>query len=137
MSRPPPKRARTIKMLEPRLTAPMAVALLGSRPTIMVSTMAMLIQPSSARTRGTASRKVGRNSARSVWSASMVEDKRNEFKRSGQKEQTGASRVTIEENGVVSEMGDAIRKSGYGCVSLWRLRQAALDEIGAFDRKIS
>src|SRR6266478_5349668 len=106
MSRPPPKRARTIKMLEARRTAPMAVALLGSRPTIMVSTMAMLIQPSSARTRGTASRKVGRNSERSVWNASMVEDKRNEFKRSGPKEQTRASGVIIAENVVVSKMRD-------------------------------
>jgi len=59
------------KMLEPRLTAPMAVALLGRRPTIIVSTMAMLIQPSSASTRGMARLSVGRNSARSVWSPSM------------------------------------------------------------------
>src|SRR6267154_3888795 len=93
--------------MPPKLTAEMATALSGSRPTNMVSTMAMLIQPSSARTRGTASRKVGRNSERSVWNASMVEDKRNEFKRSGPKEQTGASGVTIKENVVVSEMRDA------------------------------
>src|SRR5258708_5478355 len=71
MSKPPPKRASTIKMLEPRLTAPMAVALLGRRPTIIVSTMAMLIHPSSASTRGMARLSVGRNSARSVWSPSM------------------------------------------------------------------
>ena len=52
--------------MSPRLTAPMAVALLGRWPTIMVSTMAMLIQPSSARTSGMASRSVGRISVRSV-----------------------------------------------------------------------
>src|SRR6266700_2050381 len=51
---------------EPRLTAPMATALLGSRPTIMVSTMAMLIQPSSASTSGIASRSVGPTSARKI-----------------------------------------------------------------------
>ena len=67
----------------------------------------------------------------------MVEDKRNEFKRSGQKEQTGASGVTIEEHVVVSEMRDAMEKNRYGRVSIWRLRQAASDEIGAFDHKIS
>ena len=44
------------------LTAPMASALLGRRPTIMVSTMAMLIQPISARMRGRARRRVGRSS---------------------------------------------------------------------------
>jgi hypothetical protein len=55
----------------------------------------------------------------------MVEDKSNEFKRSGQKEQTGASRIAIEENGLVSEMRDAMEKNGSGCAPLWRLRQAA------------
>src|SRR6266849_7185333 len=49
----------------------MAVALSGSRPTIIVSTIAMLIQPSSASTSGMASRSVGRNSSRSVWSPIM------------------------------------------------------------------
>src|SRR5882724_10760584 len=52
--------------MPPKLTAPMATALLGRRPTIMVSTMAMLIQPSSARTSGMARRRVGRTSARRI-----------------------------------------------------------------------
>src|SRR5262249_58438993 len=60
-----------MKMLELRLTAPMETALLGRWPTIMVSTMAMLIQPNSARTRGSASLSVGRNSARSARSPIM------------------------------------------------------------------
>ena len=67
----------------------------------------------------------------------MVEDKKNEFKRSGQKEQTGASGVTIEEHVVVSEMRDAMEENCYGRVSIWRLPQAASDEMGAFDHKIS
>src|SRR5581483_8572823 len=42
---------------------PIATALLGRRPTMMVSTMPMLLQPSSAKMRGKASRSVWRNSA--------------------------------------------------------------------------
>jgi len=36
---PRPKRAMVVKTFDPRATAPMATALFGSRPTIMVSTM--------------------------------------------------------------------------------------------------
>ena len=68
---PSPKNARTWKMLELMLTAAMEAALLGRRPTIMVSTMAMLIQPISARTRGRARRRVGRSSERKVDQVSM------------------------------------------------------------------
>src|SRR4029077_6865732 len=42
----------------------MARALLGKRPTMMVSTTPMLIQPISAKTSGRARRNVGRNSPR-------------------------------------------------------------------------
>src|SRR5712692_1375822 len=48
----------------PRLTAPIASALAGRRPTSMVSTIPMLIQPSSAATSGPASFSMGRNSRR-------------------------------------------------------------------------
>jgi len=54
MSRPSPKKTKTKKRLDEMLTAAMAWALFGRRPTIMVSTMAMLIQPISARIRGSA-----------------------------------------------------------------------------------
>src|SRR6266481_10046497 len=75
----------------------MAVALLGKRPTIIVSTMAILIHPSSARTSGMASRRVGRNSARSVWRAVIGGNERKEGKRAEEKEQTkdGSGRVLI------------------------------------------
>ena len=66
MSRPSPKKTKTKKRLELMLTAAMDWAELGRRPTIMVSTMAMLIQPISARTRGSARRRVGRSSERKV-----------------------------------------------------------------------
>src|SRR6266508_1640908 len=45
----------------------MAIALLGKRPTMMVSTMPMLIQPSSAKTRGRARRNIGANSRRRAF----------------------------------------------------------------------
>ena len=48
------------------LTAPMASALEGRRPTIIVSTMIMLIQPISARMSGRARRRVGRSSWRKM-----------------------------------------------------------------------
>jgi hypothetical protein len=60
-----------MKILELMLTAPMASALYGSRPTIMVSTITMLIQPSSASTSGNARRSVGRSSERNVENESM------------------------------------------------------------------
>ncbi len=66
INKPPPNNASTEKSVEPRLTAPMAVALFGKWPTMTVSTMAMLIQPSSASTSGSARRNVGRSSLRSV-----------------------------------------------------------------------
>src|SRR5208282_3625861 len=69
--RPSPKKAKTMKRLELMLTAPMDSALLGRRPTIMVSTMTMLIQPISARTRGRARRRVGESSRRKVERESM------------------------------------------------------------------
>ena len=47
----------------PRLTAPIASALFACRPTIIVSTMAMVIQPNSASTSGSASRSIGRTSS--------------------------------------------------------------------------
>src|ERR1700730_16352738 len=61
MRTPSPKNARTWKRLELMLTALMATALSGRRPTIMVSTMAMDIQPSSDRTKGKARWRVGRS----------------------------------------------------------------------------
>src|SRR5580704_2833316 len=64
MSRPSPQKAKTTKRLALMLTAAMDSALLGRRPTMMVSTMCMLIQPSSARTSGRARRRVGRSSER-------------------------------------------------------------------------
>jgi len=73
MRTPSPKKAKTRKRLELMLTAAMDWALLGSRPTIMVSTMAMLIQPISARTRGRARWRVGRSSERRVGQGSMGE----------------------------------------------------------------
>src|ERR1700687_4485322 len=48
----------------PRLTAPMATALSGSRPTMTVSTMPMLIQPISASAMGPASPSMGQSSSR-------------------------------------------------------------------------
>ncbi len=67
IKRPPPEESEHHKqVLLPRLTAPIAVALSGRWPTITVSTMAMLIQPSSASTRGSARRSVGRISLRKV-----------------------------------------------------------------------
>src|SRR6266851_2883385 len=68
---PPPKKATTLKMPELMLTAPMEFALSGKCPTMTVSTMPMVIQPISARTRGSARRRVGRISARSVCSRSI------------------------------------------------------------------
>jgi len=44
----------------------MPTALLGSRPTIMESTMAILIPAELGKDKGNGERKVGRNSARSV-----------------------------------------------------------------------
>src|SRR5712692_2907223 len=70
--RPPPKNATTLKLLELMLTAPMAPALSGKCPTITVSTMPIVIQPISARTSGSARRRVGRISARSVCRRSMA-----------------------------------------------------------------
>jgi hypothetical protein len=52
----------------PRLTAPIAVALSGSRPTMTVSTNDIASQPSSVRTSGVARRSIGRNS----WPISRV-----------------------------------------------------------------
>src|SRR6266849_3332951 len=46
-------------MMPPMLTAPMASALFGSRPTMIVSTMPMNIHPSSATTKGRANRTMG------------------------------------------------------------------------------
>jgi hypothetical protein len=43
--------------------APLATALFGRRPTMIVSTTPMLIQPISARTKGSASRRVGQTSS--------------------------------------------------------------------------
>src|SRR6266851_6303041 len=71
ISKPPPKKATTLKMPELMLTAPMEFALSGKCPTMTVSTMPMVIQPISARTRGSARRRVGRISARSVCSRSI------------------------------------------------------------------
>src|SRR5258706_7585871 len=82
-SKPRPKRAMVVKTFEPRATAPMATALLGRRPTIMVSTMDILIQPSSARTRGTASLMVGRSSSRRWERRDMGGVKFNECTRRG------------------------------------------------------
>jgi hypothetical protein len=48
----------------PRLTAPMAAALSGRRPTMMVSTMPMTFQPISAITSGQANASSGRHSCR-------------------------------------------------------------------------
>jgi len=53
------------------LTAAMDCALLGRRPTNMVSSMAMLIQPISARTSGMARWSVGRSSERRVGQESI------------------------------------------------------------------
>src|SRR6266436_8648698 len=80
---PSPKRAMVVKTFEPRATAPMATALLGRRPTIMVSTIDMLIQPSSARTRGTASLMVGRSSSRRWERRDMGGAELKEFTRTG------------------------------------------------------
>src|SRR6516162_1311619 len=68
---PSAKNTNTMKILELMLTAPMASALYGRRPTIMVSTITMLIQPSSASTSGNARRSVGRSSERNVENKSM------------------------------------------------------------------
>src|SRR6267154_1105116 len=95
---PRPKRAIVVKTFEPRATAPMATALLGRRPTIMVSTMDMLIQPSSARTRGTASLMGGRSSSRRWKRRAMGGAKLKEFPRTGF---NGANRV--EETGRVAD----------------------------------
>src|SRR5271165_509044 len=69
--RPSAKKAKTMKMLELMLTAPMEAALLGKRPTIMVSTITMLIQPISASTKGSARRRVGGSSSRNVDQVSI------------------------------------------------------------------
>ena len=53
------------------LTAAMDWALFGRRPTNIVSSMAMLIQPISARTRGMARWRVGRSSERRVDQENM------------------------------------------------------------------
>src|SRR6266478_2312584 len=71
MRRPSPKKANTRKRLELMLTAAMDWALFGRRPTNIVSSMAMLIQPISARTSGMARWRVGRSSERRVDQENM------------------------------------------------------------------
>src|SRR6266852_3078282 len=71
MRTPSRKRAKTRNRLELMLTAAMDCALLERRPTIMVSTIAMLIHPISARTSGRARCRVGRSSERSVGQKGM------------------------------------------------------------------
>src|SRR6267378_6517924 len=71
MRRPSPKKANTRKRLELMLTAAMDWALFGRRPTNIVSSMAMLIQPISARTSGMARWRVGRSSVRRVDQENM------------------------------------------------------------------
>jgi len=71
MRRPSPKKTKTRKRLELMLTAAMDWALLGRRPTNMVSSIAMLIQPISARTSGMARWRVGRSSERRVGQESI------------------------------------------------------------------
>src|SRR6266852_6232076 len=91
--RPPPKNATTLKLLELMLTAPMAPALSGKCPTMTVSTMPMVIQPISARTSGSARRRVGRISARSVCRRSMALcGEPWKCKRGAENEQTAAVR---------------------------------------------
>src|SRR5258708_19777347 len=80
---PSTKRAMVVKTFEPRATAAMATAVVGRRPTIMVATMDMLIQPSSARTRGTASLMVGRSSSRRWERRDMGGVELKEFTRTG------------------------------------------------------
>src|SRR5258708_6880610 len=71
MRRPSSKKANTRKRLELMLTAAMDWALFGRRPTNIVSSMAMLIQPISARTSGMARWRVGRSSERRVDQENM------------------------------------------------------------------
>ena len=59
----------------------MAVALLGKWPTITVSTMAMVIQPSSASTSGRARRSVAGSCLRRDFRRSMIGTWWDEFKR--------------------------------------------------------
>src|SRR6267154_8837 len=107
---PRPKRAMVVKTFEPRATAPMATALLGRRPTIMVSTMDMLIQPSSARTRGTASLMVGRSSSRRWERRDMGSAELKEFTRTGF---DGANRVEETERVADWPLGKTPRREEY------------------------
>jgi hypothetical protein len=63
------------------LTAAIDWALLGRRPTIMVSTIAIEIQPISARTSGRARYRVGRSSERKVDQESIYQCKWGEGKK--------------------------------------------------------
>src|SRR5271170_837790 len=94
ISSPSPKNAKTIKSPEDMLTAPIASAEYGSRPTIIVSTMIMDIHPSSARISGIARRNVGRSSFRNMGRKDMgrvIEDNRPPRKLANAEKQPSAA----------------------------------------------